>query len=70
MPKLAAAIDEIDGLSAYVLNTGADSEPYKLVVQGEDTGTDNSISFDTSGLTGSGTVPSFTEQRAASLTQR
>ena len=65
LSKLAAAIDEIDGLSAYVLNTGADSEPYKLVVQGEDTGEDNAISFDTSGLTGSGTVPSFTEQRSA-----
>jgi flagellar hook-associated protein 2 len=35
------------------------------VVQGEDTGVDNSIDLDTSALTGSGTVPSFTEQRAA-----
>ena len=65
LTKLAAAIDEIDGLSAYVLDTGADSEPYKLVVQGEDTGADNTIAFDTSGLSGSGTTVAFTEQRAA-----
>ena len=65
LTKLAAAIDEIDGLSAYVLDTGADSDPYKLVVQGEDTGADNTIAFDTSGLSGSGTTVAFTEQRAA-----
>jgi len=65
LSALAAAIDDIDGLSAYVLNTGAASEPYKLVVQGEDTGEDNTIEFDTSGLEESGAVPTFTEQRAA-----
>ena len=65
LTKLAALIDDIDGISAYVLDTGASSDPYKLVVQGEDTGEDNSIEFDTSGLTSAGTVPSFTEQRAA-----
>ena len=63
LTKLAAAIDDIDGLSAYVLDTGADDEPYKLVVQSEDTGSDNTIEFDTSGLSGSGTAISFTEQR-------
>jgi flagellar hook-associated protein 2 len=62
---IAAAIDEIDGLSAYVLNTGSASEPYKLVIQGEDTGKDNTIELDTSALTGSGSVPTFTEQRAS-----
>jgi len=65
LSALASALDDIDGLSAYVLNTGADTEPYKLVVQGEDTGADNTIAFNTAGLTGSGTVPSFTEQRSA-----
>ena len=65
LTKLATLIDEIDGLSAYVLDTGADEEPYKLVVQGEDTGTDNTIEFDTSGLSGAGTAVTFTEQRAA-----
>ena len=66
LSKLAAAIDDIDGLSAYVLNTGADEDPYKLIVQGEDTGADNTIAFNTGGLTGSGTVPTFTEQQRAS----
>lgn len=65
LSDLASAIDDIDGLSAYVLNTGADTDPYRLVVQGEDTGADNIIAFNTSGLTGSGTAPSFTEQRTA-----
>ena len=65
LTKLATLIDEIDGLSAYVLDTGADEEPYKLVVQGEDTGADNTIEFDTSGLSGAGTAVTFTEQRAA-----
>jgi len=66
LSALASAIDDIEGLSAYVLNTGASSKPYKLVVQGEDTGEDNTIEFDTSGLTEeSGTVPSFSEERAA-----
>ena len=50
--------DDIDGLSAYVLNTGADEDPYKLIVQGEDTGADNTIAFNTAGLTGSGTATS------------
>ena len=66
LSDLASLIDDVDGLSAYVLDTGAASNPYKLVVQGEDTGADNTIEFDTSGLVGSGTVPSFTENRAAS----
>jgi flagellar hook-associated protein 2 len=65
LTKLAEMIDDIDGLSAYVLDTGSSSDPYKLVVQGEDTGADNTIEFDTSGLAGAGTVPSFTEQRTA-----
>jgi len=65
LSSLASEIDDIEGLTAYVLDTGADTEQYKLVVQGEDTGEDNTISFDTSGLTGGGTVPSFTENRSA-----
>lgn len=63
--ELAAELNEVDGLSAYVINTGDETEPYRLVVQGTETGSDNSISFDTSGLTGAGTVPTFTEMVAA-----
>ena len=61
---LATALNEVEGISAYVLDTGVATDPYKLVVQGQDTGTTNSISFDTSGLTG-GTALSFTQTTEA-----
>ena len=64
--ELAADIDDIDGVSAYVMNTGDASTPYRLVVQGEDTGSSNTVEIDTAGLTGGGSVPTFTEQTAAS----
>ena len=64
LSSMAEALDEVDGISAFVLDTGDASNPYKLVVLGEDTGADNSISFDTSALTG-GTTPAFTEQVSA-----
>lgn len=60
---LADALNDVDGISAYVLDTGSATDPYKLVVQGDDTGAANSISFDASGL--SGTAPTFTEQVTA-----
>jgi flagellar hook-associated protein 2 len=52
---LAEQLDALDGLAAYVLDTGSASNPYKIVVMGEDTGATNSV--DLSGLTG----VSFTE---------
>ena len=64
LTDVAALLDGVDGISAYVLDTGADTNPYKLVVQGEDTGEDNTIAIDVTGLTG-GTALSFTEQRSA-----
>jgi flagellar hook-associated protein 2 len=64
LEDLASAIDELDGVSAYVVDTGAAVGRYKLMVQGDDTGADNTISFDTTGLAG-GLVPTFTEQVAA-----
>ncbi len=66
LTDLAAAIDEIDGVSAYVLDTGASVGRYKLVVLGDDTGTANAVSMDTSGLVTGGTVPTITEAQAAS----
>jgi flagellar hook-associated protein 2 len=47
---LADQLDALDGLAAYVLNTGSGSKPYKLVVMGEDTGVKNTM--DLSGLSG------------------
>ena len=63
--ELAADIDDIDGISAYVMNTGDATTPFRLIVQGEDTGSANTVDIDTSALTGGGTVPAFTEQTSA-----
>lgn len=60
---LAEALDAVDGVRAYVLNTGEATDPYKLVVQSQDSGLANTLEFDTSGLAG-GTVPAFTEIQA------
>ena len=65
LTKLAALIDDVEGLSSYVLDTGDATAPYVLVVQGEDTGSDNTIELDVSGLTSGGTAPTFTENRSA-----
>jgi len=65
LTELVATInDEVDGVRAYIMDTGT-STPYRLVIVGEDTGADYAVSLDTSGLTGSGTVPTFTETRTA-----
>lgn len=55
LDDLAEQLDALDGLAAYVLDTGSASDPYKIVVMGEDTGASNTV--DLSGLSG----VSFTE---------
>lgn len=56
----------VDGVTAYVMETGDSSAPYRLVLAGEETGADNAVSIDTSGLDpATGTVPSFTQVTAA-----
>ena len=65
LEDLAAAIDALDGVSAYVMNTRDGANPYKLVVQGDDTGAANTISLDASGLSGGTTALSFTEPVSA-----
>jgi flagellar hook-associated protein 2 len=40
---LAAELDAIVGLNAYVVDTGVETDPYRLVVQGEDTGADYTV---------------------------
>ena len=64
LSKVAELLDDIEGISSYVLDTGSDTDPYRLVVQGEDTGADNTVVIDASALSG-GTDLSFTEQRSA-----
>lgn len=64
LEDLVSAInDQVDGVSAYLMNTGDATNPYRLVVTGDDTGADKTISFDTSTLTG--TAPTFTEVSSA-----
>ncbi|MEQ1564114.1 MAG: flagellar filament capping protein FliD [Myxococcota bacterium] len=61
---LADALNDVSGVGAYVLDTGAAVGRYKLVVQGLDTGAANAITLDGSGL-GAGTNPTFTETTTA-----
>lgn len=58
--------DGVEGVTAYVMETGDAANPYRLVVTGDDTGADNALTLDTSGLDAmTGTVPTFTEVTAA-----
>lgn len=64
---LVSAINsQVEGVTAYVMDTGLSTDPYRLVLVGDDSGADNAVSLDTSGLTGgSGEVPSFSTAREA-----
>ncbi|MFT6145449.1 MAG: flagellar hook-associated protein 2 [Myxococcota bacterium] len=43
--SLAEALNDVDGVQAYVVNTGEGAEPYKLVVTAEDSGLQNGLTF-------------------------
>lgn len=43
---VADALNELDGMQAYVLNTGDPSDPYQLVIRGEETGRDSAVILD------------------------
>ncbi len=62
LDDLVAAInDQVEGVTAYVMDTGDATAPYRLVIGGDDTGAANAVTLDTSGLDGAtGQVPSFT----------
>jgi flagellar hook-associated protein 2 len=64
LSSLANDLNEIDGISAYVSDTGDATNPYVLVVKGSNTGADYGITLDTSLLSG-GTTPTFTETTTA-----
>lgn len=63
LAEVASAIDDVDGVTSYVMDTGDSTSPYRLVIQGDDAGSSNTISV-TSSLTG-GTDPTFTESVSA-----
>ena len=64
LAEVASAINDVDGVTAYVMDTGDASAPYRLVIQGDDAGSSNDISVSSS-LSG-GTAPTFTESVSAS----
>lgn len=59
LDAFAQSLDAVAGISAYVIDTGAATGRYKLMVQGDATGASNAITFDGSGLAW-GDVPAFT----------
>ncbi len=67
LDNLVSAInDQVEGVTAYVMDTGDASTPYRLVVTANSTGAENTVTIDTSGLDGgTGVVPTFTEVTAA-----
>jgi len=65
---LAAKLDEVDGITAYTVDTGDAANPWRLVVQADQTGKDGEFTIDTTNLTGTGgggAVPSFSTVTAA-----
>ncbi len=66
LEDLASLINEsVTGVTAYIMDTGDATAPYRLVIAGMDTGASSTVEVDTSGLTGTGTVPTFTETSTA-----
>ncbi len=61
---IADELQAIDGLTSYVMYDGSSTDPYRLVIFGADTGVDNTLEWDTSGLS-AGIMPTFTEQVSA-----
>lgn len=58
--------DQVQGVTAYVMDTGDATNPYRLVITGDDTGADNALTIDTSGLDpATGTVPTFSQVSTA-----
>lgn len=68
LDDLVTAInDQVAGVTAFVMDTGDATNPYRLVVTGDDTGLDNAVAIDTTDLdSATGTVPTMTETTAAS----
>lgn len=69
LTDFAAALNDIDGVTAFVLDTGASVGRYRLVIESDDTGVANALTLDTGGLVTGGTLPTFTQAQAASDAQ-
>lgn len=68
LAAVASAINDIDGLSAVVVDTGAATDPYQLIVTGE-TGLENAVGLDTSGLASGAGQLAFSETVSADDTE-
>ncbi|MFH1466312.1 MAG: flagellar filament capping protein FliD [Pseudomonadota bacterium] len=65
LQDLADAInDQEAGVTAYIVNDGSGATPYRLVLVGQDTGAENTITFAAGTTYGAGAVPSFTQTQA------
>ncbi|MCB9672272.1 MAG: flagellar filament capping protein FliD [Alphaproteobacteria bacterium] len=65
LEAVANQISEIDGLQAVAYDQGTGTKPWRLMISGE-TGVDNAITFDTSGLAGPASKKlAFTQTTAA-----
>jgi flagellar hook-associated protein 2 len=45
LTEIATAVNDTDGMTAYVMDTGDATNPYRLVIQGDDRGSDYGITF-------------------------
>lgn len=66
LKELADDLGALEGITAYTVNTGDATNPYRLVLQADGSGSGGAFSVDTSGLGGAGTVPTFATLTAAS----
>lgn len=57
--------EQVDGVTAYIMDTGDATEPYRLVIVGDDTGAANGISISMAPDGTTGTAPVFTETISA-----
>jgi flagellar hook-associated protein 2 len=57
--------DNVDGMSASIINDGSETGAYRLVLSGEEAGSAGAFTVDASGVSG-GVTPIFTNQQAAS----
>jgi flagellar hook-associated protein 2 len=57
--------DNVTGVRAYVLNTGSGSSPYRLMLESEETGTNNALSTQVSHQGGSGTKLNISSAQSA-----
>lgn len=57
--------NSVPGATAYVLDTGAAVDPYKVIVTGSDTGTDNAVSLSVTQTGSTGEDLAFTTSRTA-----